>query len=48
MSVPNRRCCIHVFAACGVGIKKVADAYNRTRLTPFVKWLFTAWLAWRR
>jgi pyruvate/2-oxoglutarate dehydrogenase complex dihydrolipoamide dehydrogenase (E3) component len=29
-------------------IKRVADAYNRTRLTPFVKGLFTKWLAWRR
>jgi pyruvate/2-oxoglutarate dehydrogenase complex dihydrolipoamide dehydrogenase (E3) component len=29
-------------------IKRVADAYNRTRLTPFVKWLFAKWLAWRR
>jgi pyruvate/2-oxoglutarate dehydrogenase complex dihydrolipoamide dehydrogenase (E3) component len=29
-------------------IKKVADAYNRTRLTPFVKWLFERWLAWTR
>jgi pyruvate/2-oxoglutarate dehydrogenase complex dihydrolipoamide dehydrogenase (E3) component len=29
-------------------IKRVADAYNRTRLTPFVKSLFEKWLAWRR
>jgi pyruvate/2-oxoglutarate dehydrogenase complex dihydrolipoamide dehydrogenase (E3) component len=29
-------------------IKRVADAYNRTRLTPFVKGLFEKWLAWRR
>ena len=29
-------------------IKRVADAYNRTRLTPFVKRLFAKWLAWRR
>jgi pyruvate/2-oxoglutarate dehydrogenase complex dihydrolipoamide dehydrogenase (E3) component len=29
-------------------IKRVADAYNRTRLTPFVKGLFAKWLAWRR
>ena len=26
----------------------VADAYNRTRLTPRVKSLFTKWLAWTR
>jgi pyruvate/2-oxoglutarate dehydrogenase complex dihydrolipoamide dehydrogenase (E3) component len=29
-------------------IKKVADAYNRTRLTPFVKRLFELWLSWTR
>ncbi|MBI3412263.1 MAG: mercuric reductase [Planctomycetes bacterium] len=29
-------------------IKKIADAYNRTRLTPLVKWLFQKWLSWRR
>jgi pyruvate/2-oxoglutarate dehydrogenase complex dihydrolipoamide dehydrogenase (E3) component len=29
-------------------IKRVADAYNRTRLTPLVKRLFEKWLAWRR
>lgn len=29
-------------------IKQVADAYNRTRLTPFVKNLFTRLLAWQR
>ena len=29
-------------------IKRLADAYNRTRLTPFVKKLFTAWLKWQR
>ena len=29
-------------------IRKAADAYNRTRLTPFVKKLFNSWLAWTR
>ncbi len=29
-------------------MKRVADAYNRTRLTPFVKRLFKKWLTWRR
>ncbi len=29
-------------------IKKTADAFNRTRLTPFVKKLFKTLLAWRR
>jgi len=27
-------------------IKMAADAYNRTRLTPALKWLFKQWLAW--
>jgi hypothetical protein len=27
---------------------KAADAYNRTRLTPYVKKLFNSWLAWTR
>ena len=29
-------------------IRQAADAYNRTRLTPLVKRLFTKWLEWRR
>ncbi|MBD1882452.1 mercuric reductase [Microcoleus vaginatus] len=29
-------------------IRKAGDAYNRTRLTPFVKNLFNKWLAWTR
>jgi pyruvate/2-oxoglutarate dehydrogenase complex dihydrolipoamide dehydrogenase (E3) component len=29
-------------------IRKTADAYNRTRLTPLVKRLMTRWLAWQR
>jgi hypothetical protein len=39
---------IHPYPTQGEAVKKVADAYNRTRLTPFVKGLFTRWLAWRR
>ncbi len=39
---------IHPYPTQAEGIKKLADAYNRTRLTPFVKKLFSAWLAWRR
>ena len=27
-------------------IKKAADAYNRTRLTPAIKWLSKQWLTW--
>jgi pyruvate/2-oxoglutarate dehydrogenase complex dihydrolipoamide dehydrogenase (E3) component len=39
---------IHPYPTQAEAIKQVADAYNRTRLTPFVKKLFTRWLAWRR
>jgi pyruvate/2-oxoglutarate dehydrogenase complex dihydrolipoamide dehydrogenase (E3) component len=39
---------IHPYPTQAEGIKRVADAYNRTRLTPFVKWLFGKWLAWTR
>ncbi len=39
---------IHPYPTQAEAIKKVADAYNRTRLTPFVKDLFNNWLAWRR
>jgi hypothetical protein len=39
---------IHPYPTQAEAIKKVGDAYNRTRLTPFVKSLFDKWLAWRR
>ena len=39
---------IHPYPTQAEAIKKVGDAYNRTRLTPFVKSLFEKWLAWRR
>lgn len=39
---------IHPYPTQAEAIKKVADAYNRTRLTPFVKGLFGRWLAWTR
>jgi pyruvate/2-oxoglutarate dehydrogenase complex dihydrolipoamide dehydrogenase (E3) component len=39
---------IHPYPTQAEAIKRVADAYNRTRLTPFVKWLFHKWLAWTR
>ena len=29
-------------------IKKIADQYNRTRLTPRAKWLIGKWLKWFR
>jgi pyruvate/2-oxoglutarate dehydrogenase complex dihydrolipoamide dehydrogenase (E3) component len=39
---------IHPYPTQAEAIKKLADAYNRTRLTPFVKKLFTAWMQWQR
>jgi pyruvate/2-oxoglutarate dehydrogenase complex dihydrolipoamide dehydrogenase (E3) component len=39
---------IHPYPTQAEGIKRIADAYNRTRLTPFVKGLFQRWLAWMR
>jgi pyruvate/2-oxoglutarate dehydrogenase complex dihydrolipoamide dehydrogenase (E3) component len=39
---------IHPYPTQAEGIKRVADAYNRTRLTPWVKRLFEVWLRWNR
>jgi pyruvate/2-oxoglutarate dehydrogenase complex dihydrolipoamide dehydrogenase (E3) component len=39
---------IHPYPTQAEAIKKIGDAYNRTRLTPTVKWLFEKWLAWTR
>ena len=39
---------IHPYPTQAEAIKKVADAYNRTRLTPLVKRMFEKWLAWMR
>jgi pyruvate/2-oxoglutarate dehydrogenase complex dihydrolipoamide dehydrogenase (E3) component len=39
---------IHCYPTQAEAIKQVADAYNRTRLTPFIKGLFARWLAWGR
>jgi pyruvate/2-oxoglutarate dehydrogenase complex dihydrolipoamide dehydrogenase (E3) component len=39
---------IHCYPTQVEAIKQVADAYNRTRLTPFIKGLFDRWLAWAR
>jgi pyruvate/2-oxoglutarate dehydrogenase complex dihydrolipoamide dehydrogenase (E3) component/uncharacterized membrane protein YdjX (TVP38/TMEM64 family) len=39
---------IHPYPTQAEAIKQVADAYNRTRLTPFVKRLFSYWLGWQR
>ncbi|MBI5248740.1 MAG: FAD-containing oxidoreductase [Desulfomonile tiedjei] len=39
---------IHPYPTQAEAIKQAADAYNRTRLTPLVKTLFTKWLYWTR
>jgi pyruvate/2-oxoglutarate dehydrogenase complex dihydrolipoamide dehydrogenase (E3) component len=39
---------IHSYPTQAEAIRKAADAYVRTRLTPFVKKLSTRWLAWSR
>ena len=39
---------IHPYPTQAEAIRKTADAYNRTRLTPRVKALFETWLAWSR
>ena len=39
---------IHPYPTQAEAVKKVGDAYTRTRLTPTVKWLFGKWLAWSR
>ncbi len=39
---------IHPYPTQAEAIKHVADAYSRTRLTPFVKKLFGYWLGWSR
>jgi pyruvate/2-oxoglutarate dehydrogenase complex dihydrolipoamide dehydrogenase (E3) component len=39
---------IHPYPTQAEAIKRVADAYNRTRLTPFVRRLFGKWFAWTR
>ena len=39
---------IHPYPTQAEAIRQVADAYNRTRLTPWIKKLFSLWLAWTR
>jgi len=39
---------IHAYPTQADAIRKLGDAYNRTRLTPRVRALLGAWLAWRR
>jgi pyruvate/2-oxoglutarate dehydrogenase complex dihydrolipoamide dehydrogenase (E3) component len=37
---------IHPYPTHAEALKKIGDAYNRTRLTPTVRWLFNKWFAW--
>lgn len=37
---------IHAYPTQAEAIKKAADAYNRTRLTPGIHWLLRRWLQW--
>ena len=37
---------IHPYPTQAEAIRQVADAYNRTRLTPMIKNLFSRWMAW--
>lgn len=39
---------IHPYPTQAEAIRKLGDQYSRTRLTPFVKGLFSKWLAWTR
>ena len=39
---------IHPYPTHAEAIRKLGDQYNRTRLTPGIKKLFQAWLAWSR
>lgn len=38
---------IHPYPTQAEAVKKLADANNRTRLTPFVKKVLGAWLKWK-
>ncbi len=39
---------IHPYPTQAEAIRKLGDQFNRTRLTPLVKGLFSKWLAWTR
>jgi pyruvate/2-oxoglutarate dehydrogenase complex dihydrolipoamide dehydrogenase (E3) component len=39
---------IHTYPTQAEAIKQCADLYSRSRLTPFIKKIFSHWLAWRR
>ncbi|HTY21422.1 MAG TPA: FAD-dependent oxidoreductase, partial [Geobacteraceae bacterium] len=39
---------IHPYPTQAEALRKLADAYNRTRLTPLVRKILSAWLTWQR
>ncbi|MDT8443553.1 MAG: mercuric reductase [Desulfuromonadales bacterium] len=39
---------IHPYPTQAEAIRRIGDQYNRTRVTPFVKWLLNKWIAWTR
>ena len=39
---------IHSYPTQAEAIRRAADAYNKTRLTPLIKRLTTCWLSWTR
>jgi pyruvate/2-oxoglutarate dehydrogenase complex dihydrolipoamide dehydrogenase (E3) component len=39
---------IHPYPTHGEALKKIGDAYQKTRLTPTVRWLFGKWFRWVR
>jgi pyruvate/2-oxoglutarate dehydrogenase complex dihydrolipoamide dehydrogenase (E3) component len=48
LGLTNIATVIHPYPTQAEAIKQVGDAYNRTRLTPFVKNLFSRLLAFQR
>lgn len=48
LGLPSIARTIHPYPTQAEAIRKLADAHNRTRLTPFVKRILSAWLAWQR
>jgi hypothetical protein len=39
---------IHPYPTQSEAIRRVADMYNHSRLTPLVKKILSVWLRWRR
>ncbi|MFO0844379.1 MAG: mercuric reductase [Gemmataceae bacterium] len=39
---------IHPYPTRAEALRKLGDAYNRTRLTPWVRWVLKKWVDWRR